>query len=97
MSKADDMFKELGYGKFENGNFIQFNKIKELIAIEFLGDKKEIVKTKGYDKHMTINMQELKAINEKVKELGWLDEEFRNYILGFMYIYNKKLLKMFYN
>ena len=67
---ADEMFKELGYRKFdglyeieyisENGN-IKFIKAHNLI---------EIYKHEDTD---FIDMQELQAINKKCQEKGWLD------------------------
>lgn len=69
MSKADDMFKELGFEKEEreyaevyvkrtkyNVKQIGFNKLG--ISIQLGGVE-------------TITISELQAINEKVKELGW--------------------------
>lgn len=73
MSKADKMFEKLGYKiviiKEEMGiwyvnkgysgiNRLYFNKIDKKMHMEL-----------DYD----INMQELQAINEKVKELGWYE------------------------
>ena len=76
MSKADEMFEELGYEKFYSINNIdnvpnnicyctdefeiKFNMIYEVIDFE---------KKKAH--YSSITMQELQAINEKVKELGW--------------------------
>lgn len=71
MSKADEMFEELGYEKYEGlygihymnrDNLIRFDKRKNTIIID----------SEDYDDK--VNMQELQAINEKVRELGWLDE-----------------------
>lgn len=67
MSKADEMLEKLGYKKFhENSTDVRYsNSSHEIIA--FYG----AVKT--FDKNTyPINMQELQAINEKVKELGWI-------------------------
>ena len=78
MSKADEMFEELGYEKIErdrlkniiftNGNKkFYFNKIhKKIQCIEY--DKEEKTYIEGY-----FTMQELQAINEKVEELGWIE------------------------
>lgn len=73
MSKADELFKELGYEKSETRDTVMY-KYQDTI----LGDKFEfqiffskiskLVFIKGKD---GISMSELKAINEKVKELGW--------------------------
>lgn len=73
MSKADEMFQELGYEKEERYSN----------SIEYIGeDEDSITFINGYefddDKCIRINKsneyittQELQAINEKVKELGW--------------------------
>ena len=82
MSKADEIFKELGYEKIVEHNFKEPDDyddgVTELILyrdevkgfeIEFWNDR-TISKTSNYDVSY-ITMQELQAINEKVKELGW--------------------------
>ena len=82
MSKADEMFEELGYEKIVEHKFKEPDDyddgVTELILyrdevkgleIEFWNDR-TISKTSNYDvSYLTI--QELQAINEKVKELGW--------------------------
>lgn len=91
MSKADEMFEELGYKiteivePEENKYFcgIQFEKEEEVIKryIEFYYYHKQIVlygekKANGETqktKNTIIDIKELQAINEKVKELGWND------------------------
>lgn len=69
---ADKMFEELGYTKHENNFGIYYHdkedKYEEYISICF--DKED--KTIHFGIYIT--MQELKAINEKVKELGWYDK-----------------------
>ena len=75
MSKADEMFKKLGYKK----SYSVTN--DEVLMIGYgLNDKKidecEIIFLKKAKKviiGITIGMQELQAINEKVKELGWIE------------------------
>ena len=78
MSKADEMFKELGYEKVsdirENTGYVYVKREKNSIYYEY---PKIIFHNKF--KKLTIqndylSMQELQAIKEKVKELGWLDE-----------------------
>lgn len=73
MSKADEMFEKLGYEKHETTwkeegkkHFVEYN--SDDTQIQFSLDTKHILITN------IINLQELQAINEKVKELGWLDE-----------------------
>ena len=63
MSKADEMFEELGYKKkFNNYYEHDFG-----TTIEFLDKYKEI-NIRG-----SIETQELQAINMKCKELGWIE------------------------
>ena len=67
ISKADEMFEELGYEKIDEDykilyiavgiQRIEFNKIDKKINIIF---------------PQNFTMQELEAINKKVEELGWL-------------------------
>lgn len=74
MSEADKLFKELGYKKIEN----QFLDVIELWGndddkrLSFETDK-TICMSSFYVGPENITMQELKAINEKCKELGWLE------------------------
>lgn len=76
MSKADEMFKELGYKKWENEDCIMY--MKDLFMITFiLPNERFITEYKQGDynfpkiRPFEVSMQELQAINEKVKELGW--------------------------
>ena len=69
---ADEMFKELGYKKletiWEEDNQIHFiTYTSDDTYIEFNLD------TKWMEITNTFNMQELQAINEKCKELGWYE------------------------
>ena len=73
MSKADEMFLNLGYEKQENmGDIIYKSKYTTIWLasrpkeVNFISD--------GIDTIGTITTQELQAINLKCKELGWLDE-----------------------
>ena len=69
MSKADKIFEELGY--IEHYKNID-NEVYRTDSSHFLG--KTIIfqyKDKRICLPQIINMQELQAINEKVKELGW--------------------------
>lgn len=95
MSKADEMFNELGYEKFEiihknKIEFIEYRKtikddgfstiikIIELHNPEFYISPfvrltaiiKDILRNGCFD----LSAKELQAINEKCKELRWLDE-----------------------
>ena len=74
---ADEMFEELGYEtseKLKNGIVYLKEEEDEDIEISFI-DYDDYGKTVEVDKFSNlITMQELQAINKKVKELGWLDE-----------------------
>ena len=74
MSKADGMFEELGYEKIIESNVrIDYEKEGQFFDKEIvfgLIDKIICVEL-GTGESANINMQELQAINEKVKELGW--------------------------
>lgn len=69
MSKADEMFEKLRFNKNEGLYEIQY--IARDNQITF--DKRNntiVICSDDYDDKIT--MQELQAINEKCKELGWL-------------------------
>lgn len=71
MSKADEMFEELGYEKYGNEvNSFEIMYKKNNHEITFYREKKFFDCGCGIGREF-INMQELQAINEKVKELGW--------------------------
>ena len=71
LKSAREMFEELGYEQENKNNVIYyFKKIRIpksyiVYSINFIIDTKEIFINKN------INMQELKAINKQVEELGW--------------------------
>ena len=70
---ADEMFEKLGYEK----TFTEVDNIKyyedDDNVIYFVITHRTFHKTGEYDGMCdAITMQELKAINEKVKELGWI-------------------------
>lgn len=80
--KAKEIFKDLGYTKKVNNNQeVIYNKlfIEEHIDEFIIFNKKEKIievfnKTAQNDYedcHMPINVDELKAINKQVEELGW--------------------------
>ena len=75
MSKADDMFKELGY-EIDIGDIyglIRYNKNDNSYIRFMLEDKcieaNTIINNEIFV--LSVDMELLKAINEKVKELGW--------------------------
>ena len=76
MSKADEMLKSLGYEKIIESNVrIDYEKEGQFFDKEIvfgLIDKIICVEL-GTGESANINMQELQAINEKVKELGLED------------------------
>lgn len=81
MSKADTMFEELGYEKWEHINYMFYEKPlvenaeyeREYAVIEFNFETKTINKTLGDDNTICdIDVQELKAIYKKAEELKWL-------------------------
>ncbi len=73
MSKADETFEELGYEKQNNPEREIVYKKNEFHIIRFWKPSQQIIKQDEQGLYMGITMQELQAINEKVKELGWYD------------------------
>lgn len=76
MSKADEMFRKLGYEKIIESNIkINYEKEGQFFDKEIVfGLIDEIVTVElGTGESANINIKELQAINEKCKELGWLD------------------------
>ena len=68
MSKADKMFENLGYEKLQdNKNITEYIDKDINNKVVFYKNLKEVAKLYNFG----ITMQELQAINEKVKELGW--------------------------
>ena len=69
MSKADKMFEELGTNKIDICDFCVYEgKINKISRILFNKVNKNII----FEGFNTIGMQELKAINKKCEELGWI-------------------------
>ena len=68
---ADEMFEELGYIKVEDSKMcIKYANDEIDCEINFWKIDKTVSKT-HYEKLGYMTMQELKAINKKVEELGW--------------------------
>lgn len=66
MSKADKMFEELGTNKIDNCDFCVYEgQVNKISRILFNKVNKSII----FEGFNTIGIQELQAINEKVKEL----------------------------
>ena len=78
MSKADEIFEELGYKKEDRKNGygsiwgVQYTNKKEDIEIIFDYTDKQVCTGALSNEPIYIDMQELQAINEKCKELGWI-------------------------
>lgn len=71
MSKADEMFEKLGYEKvLETEHHIQYAKEEYYICFNVF--HKTVTKIEDNVFNGKITLQELQAINEKCKELGWL-------------------------
>lgn len=71
---ADEMFKELGYEKSKINNalgYINEDGTQFILFISGVGEPKKICIHKDNTEYPAMSMQELQAINEKVKELGW--------------------------
>lgn len=67
---ADEIFETLGYKKREFGNSISYSKNCEYI--EFRLDYKNVNCYDTIWKDKPISMPELKAINKKCEEMGWI-------------------------
>lgn len=69
MSKADAMFKDLGYKKEENDNGIRYIEKGRLLGDNFHFEIFFAKVSKLIGATGLLTMKELQAINEKVKEL----------------------------
>lgn len=80
MSKADEMFEKLGFKKvadndkeikYEYINVLMGDRIEHTIQIAKIG--KIVFSYRNDENHQVMGFgnEELQAINEKVKELGW--------------------------
>ena len=82
--KADKMFEELGYKKITKNfyNYMEYTKKENKdtdLVISFDGQSKTFMCAiypfnEIKSRSLATNMEELQAINQKCKELGWLDE-----------------------
>lgn len=83
MSKADELFKSLRYEKEENLELDYIKYTKQIWKEEYqdivFDLKHNLINTVREDRGLyrtitsILNIQELQAINQKVKELGWND------------------------
>ena len=74
MIEADKMFEELGYYKDFDDMVHEYRKEEDgdLFEIDFWIEDKEVSKN-YYREAGNITMQELQAINQKCKELRWIE------------------------
>ena len=74
MSKADEMFEKLNYYLIHCPDGFFFHNSNSDATIHFDTIKKRI-SCYSYDDMLTIGIEldELQAINQKVKELGWIE------------------------
>lgn len=67
---ADELFKELGYEKIRNNKDFEVYRKNDYNIIDFERDNKRFYKSARYDTTSDgITMEELQAINKKVREL----------------------------
>ncbi len=70
---ADEMFEELGL-RLENDSPFEFEvKNDDDKVIKINKERKEIACFNYYDGFEYLTLEELQAINKKVKELGWME------------------------
>ena len=81
MSEADKMFEELGYKKiidnkkevsYQYINALMGDRIEQTIQITKIGMIVFSYRNNQNHNVMGIGIEELKAINKKVEELGWI-------------------------
>lgn len=69
---AKEMFEKLGYEYFNNGLRISYSNFeKECKLIEFQLNKKKMILADDSEEIVELSIQEIKAINKQVEELGW--------------------------
>lgn len=71
MSEADKMLEKAGYEKYKYLEHTDFYN-KDIDKIISFRNDKSIAVFNSYDEIDSITMQELKAINKKCEELGWI-------------------------
>lgn len=70
---ADEMFEEMGYIKYIYGDVIEYKNCTDDTIIGFDNEYKEIYVSQYNTKYQVCTIEELKAINKKCKELGWIE------------------------
>jgi hypothetical protein len=73
MTNGDRMFEELGYQKREDEYEIRYCGDKEISLNKTCKDITIGYLTDYYEPAMPFSMAELKAINKKCEELGWME------------------------
>lgn len=69
---AKEMFEKLGYEHFNNSLRISYNNFeKECKLIEFQLNKKKMILADDSEEIVELSIQEIKAINKQIEELGW--------------------------
>ena len=67
---AEEMFEKLGYERdYSNNGVIYKKNCSQINNITFANDRKDIYMTNGY-----MDLKLFKAIQQQIKELGWLDD-----------------------
>ena len=93
MSEADKMFEELGYIKESEYYYHIPEREEESVGkftpkhkhIRFLKNSKEVICESLLQFSYEVNMQELKAINKKVEELGWNEWRRKRHTIWYRY------------
>ena len=73
MSKADEMFEELGYIKESDYYYRSKEDAVKHKQIRFMRQTKEFIVESKLRFSYEVTMPELQAINQKCKELGWIE------------------------
>ena len=68
---ADEMFEEFGYTKIVTDLEIKYR--DDIGEIRFWKPAKTVMKQDEDGRYLAIKMKELKAINKKCQELGWIE------------------------
>lgn len=74
MSEADEMFEKLGYIKESDYYYHSKEEAIKHKHIRFMRQTKEFIVESKLRFSYEVTLQELQAINEKVKELGWYEQ-----------------------
>lgn len=77
---ARKMFRQLGYERAPEGTYLEdivlpYRNYKKNITIDFYLEKKTFCKARGVIDCVQINCEEMQAITQQCKELGWFESE----------------------